>query len=154
MFVPALTGLGAPWWDSSARGAILGITRATTAAHIARATLEAIAFQTRDVVDAMGADAGTPLTELRVDGGASANDLLMQIQADLLGIPVVRPANLEATALGATRLAAVGAGLAVPSNEAGSDMGNRVFNPSISRDHRDTRYERWKRAVARAGTWE
>lgn len=154
VFVPALTGLGAPWWDSSARGAILGITRATTAAHIARATLEAIAFQTRDVVDAMEADAGTPLTELRVDGGASANDLLMQIQADLLGIPVVRPANLEATALGATRLAAVGAGLAVPSNEAGNGTGNRVFDPLISRDHRDTKYERWKRAVARAGAWE
>ena len=154
MFVPALTGLGAPWWDSSARGAVLGITRATSAAHIARATLEAIAFQTRDVVDAMEADAGTPLRELRVDGGASANDLLMQIQADLLGIPVVRPANLEATALGAARLAAVGAGLAGPRNVAGTGTANRIFEPAISRDQRDSRYERWKQSVERTAGWE
>jgi glycerol kinase len=104
-FVPALTGLGAPHWDPDARGLIVGITRGTTAGHLARATLEAIALQTREVVDAMAEDAGIPLQELRVDGGAAKNDLLLQIQADLLGVPVVRPASVETTALGAAYLA-------------------------------------------------
>ncbi|MBA3415417.1 MAG: glycerol kinase GlpK [Chloroflexia bacterium] len=154
VFVPALTGLGAPWWDASARGAVLGITRATTAGHLARATLEAIAFQTRDVVDAMAADAGVPLSELRVDGGASANDLLMQIQADVLGIPVIRPLRLEATALGAARLAAVGANLAPIAPSPDRTSGDTVFEPAVSRDERDSRYDRWTRAVQRAGNWE
>jgi len=154
VFVPALTGLGAPWWDASARGTVLGITRATTAGHLARATLEAIAFQTRDVVEAMAADAAAPLSELRVDGGASANDLLMQIQADVLGIPVVRPARLEATAFGAARLAAVGANLAPIGRLPERGDGDRVFEPAVSRDERDSWYERWKRAVRRASDWE
>jgi glycerol kinase len=106
--VPALTGLGAPHWDAAARGTILGLTRGSTAAHIARATLEAIAFQTRDVIEAMTADSGIPLTSLRVDGGAARNDLLMQIQADVLGVPVIRPRNVETTAVGAAFLAGLG----------------------------------------------
>ncbi|HVL26336.1 MAG TPA: glycerol kinase GlpK, partial [Thermomicrobiales bacterium] len=110
-FVPALSGMGAPHWDADARGTITGITRGTTAAHIARATLEAIAMQSRDVLQAMQADAGIELAELRVDGGAAQNDLLMQIQADLLGVPVVRPKNVETTVLGAAYLAGIGCGL-------------------------------------------
>ena len=108
--VPAFTGLGAPHWDPYARGALLGLTRGTTAGHIARATLESIAFQTADLLEAMEADAGTPLAELRVDGGATANDLLMQFQADLLGCPVVRPKVRETTALGAAYLAGLAVG--------------------------------------------
>src|SRR5690606_24433673 len=109
-FVPALTGLGAPHWDPHARGTIVGLTRGTTAAHLARATLDAIAHQSADVLDAMTADAGVPATELRVDGGASRNDLLMQIQADLLSIPIVRPKTSETTALGAAYLAGLATG--------------------------------------------
>ena len=154
IFVPALTGLGAPWWDPSARGTVFGISRATKAGHLARATLEAIAFQTRDVVEAMAADAGSPLTELRVDGGAAANDLLMQIQADALGIPVVRPEQLEATALGAARLASVGVGLTPFDRSAERAGTDRVFEPAISIDERETRYDRWRHAVQRAAGWE
>jgi glycerol kinase len=105
LIVPAFTGLGAPYWDPNARGTIVGITRGTSRAHLARAALESIAFQSADVLAAMQQDAGAPLTELRVDGGAAANDLLMQFQADLLGVPVVRPKILETTALGAAYLA-------------------------------------------------
>src|SRR4029078_12369721 len=104
VLVPAFAGLGAPYWDPRARGTLLGLTRGTTAAHLARAALDAMACQTADVLAAMGGDAGIELTELRVDGGATANDLLMQIQADLLGVPVVRPKNRETTALGAALL--------------------------------------------------
>ena len=113
--VPAFTGLGAPHWDPHARGAIVGLTRGTTRAHIARAALESIAFQSAELLEAMQKDSGQQLTELRVDGGAAANDLLMQFQADLLGVPVVRPKVLETTALGAAYLA----GLTV-------DLGNRA----------------------------
>jgi glycerol kinase len=109
--VPAFTGLGAPYWDASARGTIVGLTRGTTKAHIARATLEAIALQVADLLAAMQADSGGKLRELRVDGGAAASDLLMQLQADLLGVKVSRPANLETTALGAALLAARGCGV-------------------------------------------
>src|SRR5213076_1685637 len=105
VFVPALTGLGAPDWDPRARGTIVGITRGTTRAHLARATLEAIAFQSAELIEAMSADSGIGLTELRVDGGATASNLLMQMQADLLGVPVVRPRITETTALGAAYLA-------------------------------------------------
>ena len=111
VFVPALTGLGAPHWDPDARGVISGLTRSTTPAHITRAALESIAFQSRDLIDAMEADSGEPILELRVDGGAAVNDLLMQFQADILGKPVVRPADVEPTALGAAYLAGIAEGI-------------------------------------------
>ena len=153
-FVPALTGLAAPHWDSYARGTILGVTRGTTGAHIARATLEAIAMQTRDVTDAMAKDGGIALTSLRVDGGAARNDLLMQVQADLLGVPVVRPRNVETTALGAAFLAGLGCGL-WPSTAALVDRWHvdRTFEPAISADERDSRYAIWRRAVERSLHW-
>jgi glycerol kinase len=152
--VPALTGLGAPYWNSAARGTILGITRGTTAAHIARATLEAMAFQTRDVADAMTADSGIPLTSLRVDGGASRNDLLLQIQADLLGVPVVRPLNVETTALGAAFLAGLGIRL-WPDRASLLDRWqiDRIFTPQIANDERDDRYHTWRRAIERSLHW-
>jgi glycerol kinase len=154
VFVPALTGLGAPWWDADARGTLLGITRGTTSAHIARATLDAIAHQCRDVVEAMGDDAGVPLGSLRVDGGASANDLLMQTQADLLGVPVVRPANVETTALGAAYLAGLGIGLYSGLDEIAANWKiDRIFEPSIGADARNTRHARWTKAVKRASGW-
>src|SRR6185369_2423281 len=109
-FVPALSGLGAPYWDPHARGTIVGLTRGSNRAHLARAALESIAFQTADLIEAMQQDAGHPLSELRVDGGAARNDLLLQFQADLLGVPVLRPANTETTAFGAASLAGLGAG--------------------------------------------
>ncbi len=152
-FVPALTGLGAPYWDADARGMISGLTRGATAAHIARATLEAIAFQSRDVLDAMQADAGIALTELKVDGGASRNDLLMQIQADVLGVPVVRPEYVETTVLGAAYLAGMAVGV-WSDREAVRDswrMGRR-FEPSWSADERDLRYAGWQRAVRQSMT--
>ena len=109
--VPAFAGLGAPQWDAAARGTIVGLTRGSTRAHLARAALESIAFQTADLIDAMHQDAGCPFSELRVDGGAARNDLLMQFQADILGVPVLRPANTETTAFGAAALAGLGVGL-------------------------------------------
>jgi glycerol kinase len=154
VFVPALVGLGAPYWDQAARGTLIGITRGTTAAHIARATLEAIACQCRDVLDAMHADAGIDLTELKVDGGATANDLLMQIQADLLGVPVVRPNTLETTALGAAYLAGLATGVWPDQATVRSHWQvDRRFEPSISADERDSRYAIWRRAVERAKGW-
>ncbi len=151
--VPALTGLGAPHWNASARGLIIGITGGTTAAHIARATLEAIAFQTRDVTDAMTRDAGSPLTILRVDGGAARNDLLMQIQADVLGVPVVRPKNIETTALGAAYLAGLGAGIWADQKELTSlSESERTFTPAGSSDW-ENRYATWRRATERAMDW-
>jgi glycerol kinase len=153
-FVPALTGLGAPYWDPDARGTILGLTRGSTKAHIARAALEAIAFQVRDVVDAMSADSGVPLSELRVDGGAASNDLLMQLQADLLGTRIVRPAQLETTAMGAAFLAGIGAGIWKSTAELERTWHiDRAFEPSITQDERDTRYSTWKRAVDRSRGW-
>jgi glycerol kinase len=153
-FVPALTGLGAPYWDPHARGTIVGLTRGTTAGHIARATLDAIACQTRDVLEAMAFDTLSPLQELKVDGGAAANDLLLQIQADLLGIPIVRPRNLETTALGAAFFAGLGSGIWQDRAEiARTWQIDRRFEPSISSDERDTRYHNWKRAVERSLEW-
>jgi glycerol kinase len=148
-FVPALTGLGAPDWDPAARGAIVGITRGTTAAHLARATLEAIAFQVRDVVDTLA----TPLTELSADGGASANDLLMQLQADQLGVPVRRPKILETTALGAAFLAGLGAGVWGSTDELRDTWRlDRRFEPGAgARD--DGRHDRWRQAVGHARGW-
>ena len=152
--VPALTGLGAPHWDAAARGLIIGLTRGSTAAHIARATLDAIALQTRDVTDAMTADSGIALTSLRVDGGAARNDLLMQNQADLLGVPVVRPKNVETTALGAAFLAGLGAGIwASQADLVEVWQIERVFEPQISRDERDSRYATWQRAIERSRAW-
>jgi glycerol kinase len=152
--VPALTGLGAPHWDSAARGSIFGLTRGTTKAHIARATLEGIAMQTRDVTEAMTADSGIELTSLRVDGGAARNNLLMQMQSDVLGVPVVRPKSVETTAIGAAFLAGIGSGV-WPDRTAllGRWQVDRVFEPQIGADEREARVETWNRAVARAGDW-
>ncbi|MDE0611055.1 MAG: glycerol kinase GlpK [Anaerolineaceae bacterium] len=148
--VPAFTGLGAPWWDAYARGAVLGLTRGSGRAEIVRATLESIAFQSRDVVDAMGVDAGLALRTLRVDGGAAANDFLMQFQADILGTPVQRPAITETTALGAAYLAGLASGFWNSSDEiAGQWRVERVFEPRMSEDERETRYAAWGQAVGR-----
>ncbi|HEY7060399.1 MAG TPA: glycerol kinase GlpK [Chloroflexota bacterium] len=152
--VPAFVGLGAPHWDSHARGAIFGLTRGTTRAHLARAALEAMAYQTRDVIEAVEQEAGVPLAELRVDGGATANDLFLQIQADVLGRAVVRPAVLETTALGAAYLA----GLAVGFWRDAADVAahwceDRRFTPRLSADQRDSGYAGWRRAVERSRGW-
>ena len=135
--VPAFTGLGAPHWDPYARGALFGLTRGSTAGHIARAVLESIAFQTADLLAAMEEDAGTPLAELRVDGGATANDLLMQFQADLLGVPVVRPKVRETTALGAAFLAGLAVGYWRDRAEIGRLwQAERTFTPAMDRGGR------------------
>jgi glycerol kinase len=151
VFVPALSGLGAPYWDPYARGSIQGITRGTTAAHIARATLEAIAFQVRDVVEEMVKDTQRPLAQLRVDGGAAANNLLMQMQADILKVPVVRGLTLESTGIGAAFLAGLGTGVWADKDELRNSIGiDREFSPA-SRD--EWEYVRWKRAVQRSQNW-
>jgi len=152
--VPAFAGLGAPHWDAYARGAIFGLTRGTTSAHIARAALEAIAYQSADVLAAMQKDAGLTLTELRVDGGAAANNLLLQFQADLLGVPVVRPKVLETTALGAAYLA----GLAVGFWSSTADIGanwqvDRRFEPELPRERAMEMLAGWNKAVARSLAW-
>jgi glycerol kinase len=148
--VPAFTGLGAPWWDPDARGALVGLTRGATRAHVARAALEAIAFQSADLLVAMQRDAAEPLTELRVDGGASANGLLMQFQADLLGVPVVRPKVLETTALGAASLAGVATGFwDSPEDLARHWQVDRCFEPRMSRDEAAARMAGWHDAVDR-----
>lgn len=151
LFVPAFTGLGAPHWDPYASGTIIGIGRGTTKGHIARAALESIALQTTDLMRAMNADTGVPLRELRVDGGATANDTLMQFQADLLGVPVHRPANLETTALGAAFLAGLAVGFWNSTDEIQRVQGEgTLFTPQ--RDY-DALYARWKEAVERAKGW-
>lgn len=150
-FVPAFVGLGAPYWDSGARGILTGLTRGATKAHIVRAALESMAFQTRDLVAAMESDSGEELKELRVDGGASANNLLMQIQADLLGKPIVRPADVETTALGAAYLAGLATGVF-------ADLATlerfwqveRRFEPQMPTDRREESFHGWKAAVARS----
>jgi glycerol kinase len=154
-FVPAFAGLGAPHWDPYARGAMVGLTRGTTAGHIARAALESIAFQVHDILDAMRRDAGVTLTELRVDGGASTNDTLMQFQADVLGVPVVRPVVTETTALGAAYLAGLAVGF-WPSVEAVARQWqvDRRFEPSMPRDRATALVDRWREAVERAKGWE
>jgi len=153
-FVPALSGLGAPYWDARARGTLVGITRGTTRAHIARATLEAIAFQSAEVIEAMAADSGIALSELRVDGGATACDPLMQIQADLLGVPVVRPRITETTALGAAYLAGLAVGFWKDDVEIATLWArDRVFEPSRARRDAGERLSEWKRAVERARDW-
>jgi glycerol kinase len=153
--VPAFTGLGSPWWDPYARGTIVGITRGTTRAHLARAVVEAMAFQTRDVVDAITAASGTTLGELRVDGGASVMDLLCQLQADLLGVTVRRAAVQETTALGAAYLAGLAEGVwPAVADVAAAWRGDATFTPQMSRDDADTRQAQWLRAVARSRDWE
>jgi len=154
-FVPAFVGLGAPYWDARARGIIGGITRGTTRSHIARATLEAIALQNVEVLEAMQSDYGRPVTELRVDGGAAANDLLMQMQADLLGLPVARPANLETTALGAAYLAGLQAGVWSGLDALrGLRREERRFEPRSDSATREALLRRWKRAVERSREWD
>jgi len=153
VFVPALTGLGAPHWDPEARGLIIGITRGTGRAHLARAAIEAMAFQVRDGLDAMRAGAGVQLTELHVDGGAARNDLLLQFQADLLATPVLRPVMTETTVLGAASLAAVGAGLVDEAELARRWQLERRFEPAMDEQARDQRYQEWQRAVARSLHW-
>lgn len=150
-FVPALTGMGAPYWAPDARGVICGITRGTTAAHIARAALEGIAFETYDVMQAMARDAGIPVCELKVDGGASRNNLLMQFQADILGVTTVRPKIVETTALGAALLAGLGAGIWKDTAELQSRWRqDRSFSPRMSEKEACAAVERWHEAVAKS----
>lgn len=154
VFVPALAGLGAPHWDQDARGSITGLTRGTTAAHLARATLEGIALQVRDLLDAMAQDAHRPLRRLRVDGGAAANDLLMQLQADVADVVVERPGDVESTGRGAAMLAALGAGLHASLDEVGrmaaaGDSAARRFVPSMAADERAGLLRRWQDALRR-----
>ena len=154
-FVPAFTGLGSPYWKPDARGAIVGLTRGTTMAHIARAALESIAFQSAALLQAMGRDAAAagaaPVTQLRVDGGACVNNLLMQFQADLLGIPVVRPTVTETTALGAAYLAGLAVGVWPDTRSLSAQWKvDRQFEPAMSRDEAAVRMAAWERAVGQA----
>jgi glycerol kinase len=152
--VPAFVGLGAPYWDQRARGTLVGLTRGTNREHIVRATLEAIAYQTRDVVECVQRDSGIGLAALRVDGGAAENDFLMQFQADVLGAPVERPAVLEVTALGAALLAGLGVGFWKDRSEIETTgEGIAVFEPRMSADRREALYGGWKRAVDRSREW-
>ena len=153
VFVPAFTGLGAPHWDGYARGTIVGLTLGATSAHLARATLESIALQSADVLDAMRRDSGLALTELRVDGGASANDLLMQMQADLAGVPVVRARTAESTSLGAAFLAGRATGFWSDAEIDALWQSERTFEPRMSDDERVTKITLWHRAVERAKGW-
>ncbi|TQM82728.1 glycerol kinase [Saccharothrix saharensis] len=153
-FVPAFSGLFAPYWRSDARGAIVGLTRFVNKGHLARAVLEATAFQTREVIDAMNADSGVPLTALKVDGGMVVNELLMQFQADILGVPVIRPVVNETTALGA----AYAAGLAVGFWESEDDIRqnwaqDKQWDPEMDEEARDRTYAQWKKAVTRTFDW-
>ncbi|XP_043787595.1 glycerol kinase isoform X2 [Apis laboriosa] len=151
-FVPAFSGLYAPYWQQDARGVICGITEDTQQYHIIRAALEAVCFQTRDILEAMVKDSGTKLTTLQVDGGMTVNNLLMQLQADLTGINVVRPNMVETTALGAAILAGVGVGL-IDINDVDASQVTK-FSPSIEEDERDLRYSKWKMAVERSMKWD
>jgi glycerol kinase len=154
LLVPAFVGLGAPHWDPDARGTIIGLTRGSTKAHVARAALESIAFQSFDVLHAMQRDAAQPVTELRVDGGAARNDLLMQFQADIMGVPVVRPVITETTALGAAYLAGLATGFWSGTDEIASLWtAERKFEPSMSSGRRDELVGEWRRAVDRARHW-
>jgi glycerol kinase len=154
-FVPAFAGLGAPHWDAYARGAIVGITRGTTKGHIARAAIESVAFQVADLLDAVVADSGAAVDELRVDGGAAKNDLLMQVQADLLAVPVARPATTETTALGAAYLAGLAAGVWKDAQQiaAGREI-ERRFEPAMPKSQVSELRGTWRRAVERAKEWE
>ena len=154
-FVPAFTGLGAPHWDSLARGALVGLTRGVTRGHIARAALEGIAFQVTEVLAAMEQDSGLEVSEMRVDGGASVNDLLMQMQADLSGVPVVRPASSEATALGAAFLAGLATGFWRGDEELDLQWRkDRLFEPGTTGETRQAKLSAWREAVERSKGWE
>jgi glycerol kinase len=153
-FVPAFSGLFAPYWRSDARGTIIGMTRFTNASHIARAALEATAFQTRDVIDAMTRDCGVPISLLKVDGGMSVNELLMQFQSDLLGVPVVRPKITETTALGAAYAAGLAVGFWKDQDELRANwVEDKRWEPEMSASDCDARYSTWKRAVERSMGW-
>jgi glycerol kinase len=149
VFVPALAGLGAPHWDQDARGTITGLTRGTTAAHLARATLEGIALEVRDLLDAMARDARRPLVRLRVDGGAATNDLLMQFQADVADVTVERPTEVESTGRGAAMLAGIGAGLFGQDDAARMAGGGTIFRPQMTHEERSSHLRRWQDALAR-----
>jgi glycerol kinase len=152
--VPAFAGLGSPWWDPYARGTIVGITRGTGRAEITRAVVESMAYQTRDVVDAMTAASGTPVVELRVDGGASVMDLLCQFQADQLGVPVQRPVDQETTALGAAYLAGLAEGVWASVHEVGEQWRHDAeFTPADDRTVADALHGQWLRAVERSRHW-
>jgi glycerol kinase len=154
-FVPAFVGLGAPHWDQYARGTISGLTRGSTAGHIARAALESIAYQVADLLDATQRDSGTPLKELKVDGGATANNALMQFQADILGIPVVRPAMMESTALGAAYLAGLSAGVWRDIQQINSlPQKEHRFEPRMAQSQAESLRARWNEALSRAKEWE
>jgi glycerol kinase len=152
--VPAFAGLGAPYWDPYARGAIFGLTRGTEKEHIIRATLDSLAYQTKDVLNAMQSDSGTTLTNLRVDGGACANNLLMQFQSDILGAEVVRPKIIETTALGAAYLAGAAVGFYDLNDIPGRWQVDRKFSPSIEEEERTSLYSGWQKAVKRTMGWE
>ncbi len=153
--VPAFVGLGAPYWNPNARGTIIGLTRGSTVGHIARATLESMCYQSRDVLEAMDADSGTGLKTLRVDGGAVVNNLLMQFQADILGVAVQRPKVAETTALGAAYLAGLAVGFWASQEEVAEQWAvDRTFEPQMSKDQRDSLYASWKRSVERSLDWE
>ena len=153
-FVPAFSGLFAPYWRSDARGAIVGLTRYVTKEHIARAALEATAFQTREVLDAMNADSGVDLTELKVDGGMVANDALMQFQADILGVPVVRPKIAETTALGAAYAAGIAVGYWSGEQDVIDNWSeDKRWEPDMAADERDRQYRLWKKAVTKSFDW-
>jgi glycerol kinase len=153
-FVPAFAGLGAPHWDAFARGTIIGLTQGTGGAHIARAALESIAYQTADVLRAMESDSKVKLNELRVDGGVAENDTLMQFQADLLRIPVVRPEVTETTALGAAYLAGLAVGYWRDEKEiAALWKKSRIFEPAMSRDDAEGLYANWQNALERSRGW-
>ena len=153
-FVPAFVGLGAPHWDSYARGSIFGLTRGTTAGHLARAAVESIAYQVADLLDAMRLDSGATVQELRVDGGAAANDSLMQFQADILGIPVVRPAVTETTALGAAYLAGLAVGFWKTLLDVSGTANDRRFEPQMPAPQARALRNRWNEAVSRSKSWE
>jgi glycerol kinase len=152
--VPAFSGLFAPYWRSDARGVIVGLTRFADRGHLARATLEATAFQTREVLDAMNADSGVPLTELRVDGGMVGNETLMQFQADILGVPVVRPRVTETTALGAAYAAGLAVGFWTGLPELAANWAEDTrWVPQRGAGWRDREFSRWKKAVTRSFDW-
>ena len=152
--VPAFTGLGAPYWNQYARGMITGVTRGFSRAHLVRATLESIAYQTCDICEAMERDAGVPLTQLKVDGGASANNFLMQFQADILDGEVVRPACIETTAMGAAYLAGIAAGYWSGKDDVRKNWAlDCVFTPNMEAERREKLKKGWKRAVKRAMDW-
>ena len=152
--VPAFTGLGAPHWDQYARGTIVGLTRGTNKYHIIRATLESIAYQVCDVFDAMRADAGVDLSSLKVDGGASANNFLMQFQSDMIDAPVVRPQCVETTAMGAAYLAGLAVGYWASKQDVINNWASdKVFGPSITPAERDKKLAGWRKAVTRAFDW-